>query len=96
MYGVELIYLVQLGYYSLIPLNVICDPFSGLQGLIYSSGVTPIFSMLEQKAIPGNYESLKISSNFLANVNILLAPIFITPFIYFFMKSKADSSKDKH
>lgn len=30
MYGIELIYIIQLGYYSLIPININCPPFSGL------------------------------------------------------------------
>ena len=43
MYGVELMYIIQLGYYSLIPTNTYCPPFYGLKGLRYSTGFNPLF-----------------------------------------------------
>ena len=88
MYGIELIFIVHLAYYSLIPIKVSCVPFSGLKALRYASGATPFLSMLSETKIIKNYSSLGISSNFLMNVNILLVLLLIIPLVYFPMKFK--------
>ena len=62
----------------------------------YASGATPVFTNLQQTAISSNYFSLGIYSNFLTNVNVLLIPLLIVPFIYFPMKCRADRSDDKY
>ena len=96
MYGIELMFVIQLAFFSLIPINVKCPPFRGLKGLMYASGMTPIFTNLDQKPLAINYESLGILPNFLTNVNILLLPLFVVPFIYFPLKLRGLKSKDPH
>ena len=42
MLGIELIYTIQFAFYSLIPTDMPCNPFKGLESLQYSSGMTPL------------------------------------------------------
>lgn len=86
LYGVELVYVIQLGYYSLIPINVYCPPFFGLEGLKYSNGYNPFFQNLKQAYIASNYVSLGLNSDFLSNVNLMLLPLSLLPLLYFPLK----------
>ena len=94
MYGLELMSVIQLGYYSLIPINVFCLPFSSLSALRLSSGFNPLFQSLQQTPISMNYDSLDIRSNFLTNVNLMLLPLFVLPFCYFPLKYIGGRSQD--
>ena len=81
MLGIELMYLIQLTFYSLIPKDVSCDPFKGFAMLKYSSGMTPLPFVFMQTSVPTNYSNLGIQFNFLSNVNILLIPQIIIPLL---------------
>lgn len=89
MFGIEMMYIIQLGYYSLIPINIFCSPFDGLRGLKYSSGATTDIGNilnLEQAPIPSNYSSMGILSNFISNVNVVMVILVIVPLFYFPLK----------
>ena len=88
-------FLIQVAYYSLIPINMSCYPFNGMEGLKYISGATPII-IVNPQLISSNYSSLGIQSNFFTNVNILMIPLFIVPFISFLLIRKGERSEDCH
>lgn len=96
MLAIELIYLVQLAFYSLIPIGIFCDPFRGLEGLKYSSGITSLFSNLPSTYLPSNFSSMGISSNFLSNVNILMLPLLILPLFYYPLTHIGNKSNNIH
>ena len=61
--GVELMYLIQLTFYSLMSKDISCDPFRGLEMLKYASGMTPLpftFLTTTQTSLPANYSLLGI------------------------------------
>lgn len=92
MYGVELMYLIQFSYYSLIAIDAYCIPLRGLTGLRYSSGAFSIIDTLQQSVILSNYSSLGIKSNFFSNVNILLVPVLVLPILYLPFKIRGDKN----
>ena len=87
-------YIIQLGYYTLIPINSFCPPFSGLARLRYSTGFNIVFANLQEAYIPSNYVGLGIHSNFLNNVNFMLLPLFLLPLLYFPLRRIGQKSND--
>ena len=89
-------YLIQLAFFSLIPINIYCYPFKGLEGLRYASGITNIFPGLDQIYLSSNFSSMGIQSNFLSNTNILLIPLLIVPLFAYPILKYGRKSKNIH
>lgn len=83
MVGVETIFLIQLAYYSFIPVGLYCKPFASFNIMKYVSGINFLFKGLESITISNNYESMGISSNFISNVNFMILPLILCPIMYF-------------
>lgn len=76
MPGVETIYLIQLAYYSLIPINIYDSTYLiGFTGMRYVSGWNPFFSNLSFSSLIRNFSGLKFKSNFFSNVNLMIFPL---------------------
>ena len=43
MLGIELMYLIQLTFYYMVPINFICNPFRRLEMLKYASGLISFY-----------------------------------------------------
>jgi hypothetical protein len=82
--GVETMYMIQLAYYTLIPINIMNSPFILSQrSLKYVSGWNPLFdSLSSSQPILENYSSLGIKSNFFTNLNLMFFPLFLFPIIF--------------
>ena len=88
--------MIQLAYYSLIPIDIYCDPFRRLTGLKYSSGLTPLPYDLPQNFILFNYSIMGLKFNFLSNVNFLLMPLIIVPLLSYPIIKIGNKSNDPH
>lgn len=71
-------YMIQLAYYSLIPIGILNSvSILSEKSMKYVSGWNPLFGSSTQAAIPNNYSMLSIKSNFLSNLNLMLMPVFL-------------------
>ena len=84
--GIELMFLIQVTYYSLIPLDVPLYPFNLLSSLRYSTGAVPMEFGDNSLSIPLKYSILNIQPNFLSNVSLSLIPVFFSLMLYFPIK----------
>jgi hypothetical protein len=76
--------MIQMTYYSLIPINNDCPPYSGLRGFRYSTGYNIVTSINSSNNI--HYSALLIQSNFFNNINLMLSFILLVPILYLIYK----------
>lgn len=98
MPGVETMYLIQLGFYSMIPIGMYrSTSFMSLAGMRYASGWNPLFSELSIIKISNNYSLLYFQADFISNVNLMVIAILVCPIVAFalYFLSKA-SNNYKH
>lgn len=79
--GVEMMFLIQFAYYSLIIIGVYC-PYVGLANMKYVSGYNPLFSDIQQQTTKYNLSDLGIRSNFLSNVNVMIFVLGVCPVLF--------------
>lgn len=79
--ALETIFIIQLAYYSMIPIGFNCTNIE-ITSLKYITGVNPFFSHLQQNSIPQVFKDMGLKSNFLSNVNLMLAFLPICPLLY--------------
>lgn len=79
--GIEMISLIQLTFYSLIPVSIFNPAFNGLYKMVFVSGVNLPLKDLQQVPISSNYSNLNLNSNFLTNINIMLVPFAMCPLV---------------
>lgn len=90
IYGVEMMFALQLTYMSYIPSGVYCPPFTSLSFLRYSFGWNGIDFEVSQNTINYYYTFLNIQSNFISNINLMMLILIICPlgFIILYILSK--------
>lgn len=83
IYAVEMMFVLQFAFISLIPIGTYCPPFTSLSYMRYSFGWNDLNLGVSQKPISLYYSSLEIQSNFLSNFNAMFIPfpIFITLYL---------------
>lgn len=68
---------------SLIPIGIYCPPFTSLSILKYSFGWNNISFNVDQAQLNKMYyPQLEIKSNFISNLNFMIAIIIICPIMY--------------
>lgn len=90
--GIEMVSLIQLTFYSLIPLDTISVMFKGLYEMAYVSGFNLNLQGLKEVPVSFHYSNLNLKSNFLSNFNAMLAPILLCPVIFLILRLASSQS----
>ena len=85
IHAIEIMFVLQFAYMSLIPIGVYCPPFMNMNILKYSFGWNQIPFGFEESYINMNYSVLGFKSNVVSNVNFMLFIMLLCPLIYYFM-----------
>lgn len=80
--GIEMMSLIQLAFYSQIPLNTINQVFLGLSRMQYVSGYNMKFPALKEASLSFTLKTMGFSSNFMSNINIMLFPLVVCPAMF--------------
>ena len=79
--GVEMIFLIQFAYYSMISIGLNC-PYVGVKEMKYIRGYNPLFQGMDTRKISFELRDLGISSAFLANVNCMVMVLGVCPVMF--------------
>ena len=79
--GIEMIFLIQFAYYSMISIGLNC-PYVGVKEMKYVRGYNPLFQGMDTRKISFELRDLGISSAFLANVNCMVMVLGVCPVMF--------------